>query len=169
MSEALLGLGSNVGDPQSNLREAVERLDRDCRVERVSSLYRTEPVGYVEQEWFLNCALRASTALDPAALLERIAAVEHELGRQREILNGPRTIDIDILLIDDYVVEERGLTVPHPRMHLRRFVLAPAVEIAAEWVHPILRRTLGTLLEDLHDESRVELYSTASQAWAAER
>ena len=167
MAEVLLGLGSNLGDPRSNLRQAIQRLASDCRIQQVSPFYRTEPVGYHDQDWFLNGAVRAETALEPAALLERIAGIEQTLGRQREVPDGPRTIDIDILLVDDLVVDEPRLAVPHPRMHLRRFVLAPAAEIAPEWVHPILRQTLGALLEELHDPARVELFSAPPEEWGS--
>ena len=159
MAEVLLGLGSNLGDPQRNLGEALELLQPDCRIQRVSSCYRTEPVGYRDQNWFLNCAVKARTEASPQAVLEKATEIERTLGRRREILDGPRTIDVDILLIDDVVIERPGLTVPHPRMHLRRFVLTPAAEIAADWMHPVLLQTLGALLEQLDDPARVDRVS----------
>ncbi len=157
VAEALFGLGSNVGDPETNLRAALDSLPSLCRITKTSSFYRTEPVGYSDQDWFWNCALRAETQLAPIDLLGGIAQIEDALGRQRRIPNGPRTIDVDILLLDDLVLDEPELVVPHPRMHLRRFVLTPAAEIAPEWVHPILGLTLGTLLEELTDPARVEI------------
>jgi 2-amino-4-hydroxy-6-hydroxymethyldihydropteridine diphosphokinase len=152
-----LGLGSNVGNKRSHLRQALGLLESECRVEATSTFYSTEPVGYREQNWFLNCAARVETELGPQELLEIIGGIEAQLGRERTIPNGPRTIDIDILLFDSLVIDSGGLTIPHPRMHERLFVLEPLAEIAAEVVHPVLGLAIGELLGRLPATHRVEL------------
>lgn len=132
MAEVFLGLGSNLGDRVANLRRAVEALQPSVTIERVSSLWRTEPVGLREQPEFLNAALRGRTELTPRPLLALIARIEEEQGRTRLVPNGPRTIDLDLLVFGDLVVDEPDLALPHPRMVWRRFVLAPLSEIAPE-------------------------------------
>lgn len=163
MDEVLLGLGSNVGRPLDNLREAVFRLHEICLVSRVSSIYRTEPVGNADQDWFLNCAVVIETSLDPHELLDRLLRIETAMGRVRTIRNGPRIIDIDILLAGDRSISTAGLTVPHPRMHERAFALYPSAEIAASMRHPILRATVGDLLERLVPAERIE--KTSAPDW----
>lgn len=157
MSEAYLGLGSNIGDKRGYLRRAIGLLESGCHVLEISSFYRTEPVGYREQDWFLNCAARVETESTPHKLLEFIQGIENRLGRVRTIKNGPRTIDIDILLFDNSVIDSGGLTVPHPRMHERGFVLQPLAEIAADVVHPVLGVTIGELRRKLPANHRVEM------------
>ena len=132
MAEVFLGLGSNLGDRVAHLRRAVAGLQPAVTIERVSSLWRTEPVGLREQPEFLNAALRGHTELTPRALLALLAEIEAAQGRARLVPNGPRTIDLDLLAYDDLVVDEPDLTLPHPRMVWRRFVLAPLAEIAPE-------------------------------------
>lgn len=157
MSEVYLGLGSNVGDKRRNLRQALDFLGTDCRVRATSAFYSTEPVGYLEQDWFLNCAARLETERSPHELLAGIQRIEAQLRRERTIPNGPRTIDIDILLFDDLVIDSGALTIPHPRMHQRGFVLQPLVEIAADVVHPVLGVTIGDLRRKLPAIHRVEV------------
>jgi 2-amino-4-hydroxy-6-hydroxymethyldihydropteridine diphosphokinase len=114
---------------------------------RESPIYETEPVGYADQRWFLNMVVEAGTALFPMQLLTRIGKIEHTLGRVRTVPNGPRTIDIDILLYGSAAIRTPRLEVPHPRMHERRFVLAPLADLAPDLRHPVLRQTIRQLLE----------------------
>ena len=148
MKTVFLGLGSNVGDREANLREAIGRLTApDLRVLRTSPVYETEPVGYAAQRWFLNQVVEAETALFPLQLLARVARIERALGRVRTVPNGPRTIDIDILLYGRSVVRGARLEIPHPRMAERRFVLAPLADLAPDLRHPVTRTTITEMLE----------------------
>jgi 2-amino-4-hydroxy-6-hydroxymethyldihydropteridine diphosphokinase len=159
MAIVYLGLGSNLGDRRNSLRRARRLLSDDLlRILRSSSLYETAPVELAEQPPFLNQVVEAETYLTPEELLERAAHVEEQLGRQRSIPKGPRTVDIDILLYDQQVIDAPGLTIPHPSMHQRRFVLEPLAELAPDLVHPILRRTVRSLRKDTLDQD-VERYS----------
>jgi 2-amino-4-hydroxy-6-hydroxymethyldihydropteridine diphosphokinase len=145
-----LSLGSNLGNREGYLREAISRL-RDLGVIRqVSAFYETQPVEVrTEQPWFLNCALAMETELDPSAFLGRMLAVEQSMGRVRTEPKGPRTIDIDILFFGNDVLDTPELTVPHPAMQQRRFVLQPLAEIAPAFMHPVLKRTVQELLDSL--------------------
>jgi 2-amino-4-hydroxy-6-hydroxymethyldihydropteridine diphosphokinase len=147
---AFVGIGSNVGDREENLRRAVELLSSEDRIDvaAVSEIRETEPVGPVEQEPFLNGAVRIETDLSPRELLERLLAVEQELGRVRKERWGPRTIDLDLLLYDDLYVDEPGLTVPHPRLHERRFALEPLADLAPSLEIPG-KGPISTLLAEL--------------------
>jgi 2-amino-4-hydroxy-6-hydroxymethyldihydropteridine diphosphokinase len=148
MKKIYLGLGSNVGDREANLRAAIERLQGpDLRVLRVSPVYETEPVGYADQRWFWNTVAEAETELFPLQLLARAGQVERALGRRRSIPNGPRTIDIDVLLYGNTIMKSPSLEIPHPRIAERRFVLAPLADLAPELRHPVLRRTVRELLD----------------------
>lgn len=147
MKTVYLSLGSNLGDRERNLREAIRRLgEAGVRALRVSSLYETEPLDVRDQPWFLNLVLEAETELFPKQLLARIRKIELDLGRKRLRPKGPRTADIDILLYGDSVIETAELTVPHPRMAERRFVLEPLAELAPELRHPATRQTIRELL-----------------------
>jgi 2-amino-4-hydroxy-6-hydroxymethyldihydropteridine diphosphokinase len=185
-----IGLGSNIGDREANLREAIARIEAlGLEVTSASSIYETEPVGFTDQPWFLNQVVEARLAdvlesefgpvlADPEtiatiqaeALLRELLEIEHEMGRERTIADGPRVIDIDLLLMGDKIIahskdnEERSsidrtdVVVPHPRLHLRRFVLEPLCEIAPDVVHPVLNKTCRELLAELEDSSVVRLY-----------
>lgn len=150
-----LSLGSNLGDRAANLRAAIVRLGAVGTVDAVSSVYETEPVEVADQPQFLNCAIGLTTAEPPQRLLRSILAIERELGRERKQDKGPRLIDIDILLFGDSILDTSELTVPHPAMHRRRFVLEPLAEIAP-WVrHPLLQKTIRQLRDELPDGQAV--------------
>lgn len=146
-----LSLGSNLGDREASLRDAISRLGAIGQVIAVSSFFETEPVELTQQPWFLNCAVALETEKMPKQLLSAILNIEQEMGRRRqqEKTKGPRTIDIDILLFGGSVVDTKNLTIPHPAMHERRFVLEPLAEIAPEQRHPVFKRTLRELRDAL--------------------
>jgi 2-amino-4-hydroxy-6-hydroxymethyldihydropteridine diphosphokinase len=152
---AAIALGSNLesrfGDREANLREAVRRIEALGEVRAVSSFYDTEPVGYLEQPRFLNGALLLETEREPRALMRELLGVERAMGRERvgALAKGPRVIDLDLLLYGDWVLWAEELILPHPAMQGRRFVLEPLVEIAPEWVHPVLGVTVRELLDGL--------------------
>jgi 2-amino-4-hydroxy-6-hydroxymethyldihydropteridine diphosphokinase len=158
---AWIGLGSNVGDRADALARAAGRLEAaGLRVVARSSIYRTEPVDVLDQPEFLNQALAVRTTLDPRALLAVCLDVERSMGRVRRRDKGPREIDLDLLVHGDTVLDEPGLQIPHPRLHLRRFVLVPLAEIAPDLVHPALKTTIEALLERCPDRSAVSRLET---------
>jgi len=144
-----LSLGSNLGDRAGNLRAAIEKLSGFGEIVAVSSFYETEPVELTNQPWFVNCAVALETEQVPEAFLGELLALEQSMGRRRTQKKGPRTIDIDILLFGDAIIETAGLSIPHPAMHQRRFVLVPMAEIAPEQRHPILKHSMRELLDAL--------------------
>ena len=156
MRDVYLGLGSNLGDKRAHIVRAVELLREISRVHQVSSLFKTEPVGNRDQDWFLNCAVEIETTLDPRQLLAAVLSIERKLKRIRKIKYGPRTIDIDILFYARHVVDESGLAIPHPRLHQRLFVLAPLREICPGFVHPVLEQSVRQLKARLQDQAAVE-------------
>jgi 2-amino-4-hydroxy-6-hydroxymethyldihydropteridine diphosphokinase len=141
-------LGSNIGDRERNLHAALEQLNAaGIRVVRVSPVYETEPVDLTAQRWFLNLVAEAETGLFPLQLLARTQKIERALGRVRTIPKGPRTIDIDILLYGNIVMNSQGLEIPHPRMTERRFVLVPLADLAPDLRHPVTRKTVREMLD----------------------
>lgn len=152
MVKGYLGLGSNIGDTKKNLDIAVDLLksSKDINVTKQSSYYETEPVGYVEQAWFLNIALEIETSLEPKELLTFCQRIEDVLKRKRTVRWGPRTIDVDILLYENYTSDEEVLTVPHPRMTERAFVMIPLYEIAPDLV--IEGKSIDEIIKSLKGE-----------------
>ena len=146
---AYLSLGSNLGDRRANLRNAIGKLLNVGQIVAVSSFYETEPVEFTDQPWFLNCAVALQTNLSAEDFLPEIMAIEREMGRQRTQPKGPRTVDIDILLFGKAVLGSAKLTIPHPAMHQRRFVLEPLAEIAPDIQHPVLKKSIREMLQAL--------------------
>ena len=140
-----LALGSNLGDRHENLRQAVAALSPQIDIKAKSHIYETDPWGYEDQPKFLNMAVRGQTYLEPEPLLKHLKRLEIALGRQITFANGPRSIDIDILFFDDLILETPLLTIPHPRLHERGFVLLPLMDIAPDLVHPLLKKSIREL------------------------
>ena len=144
-----LGLGSNVGDKEQNLEKAIEKLGEKISDIQVSKFYETEPWGYTQQDRFLNAAIRGRTILAPSGLLKFVKTVEGRVGRVARFKWGPREIDIDILFYDDLVYEDKFITIPHPFLHERKFVLEPLMDLDPNFVHPIFKKTVRQLYEKL--------------------
>ena len=146
-----LSFGSNIGDRLEHLRFAI----RQFEIAEQSSIYETEPVDFTDQPWFLNAVVAIRTDRTARGLLEYIRDIEKSGGRTRDIAKGPRTIDIDILFFDNLIVDESDLQIPHPRIPFRRFVLQPLAEIAADLIHPVLRKSIRQLANECMDQSIV--------------
>jgi len=157
MKTAYIGIGSNLGNPEKNCLEAVDRLGRipECKVARVSGLYRTEPVGVNGQEYYVNCVVEVLTGLSAKRLMERLFAIEEDMGRIREGRRWQaRIIDLDILLFGRELIHEDNLTVPHPLMHRRRFVMVPMVDLAPDLIHPSLGKSMSGLLQEIPEDGQ---------------
>ncbi len=154
---AYIGFGSNIGDRLKHLQNAIHALSKTegINLQKISSVYKTDPVGYEAQGQFLNGVAAIQTSLSPLSLLQTLKDIETVIGRQHRIRWGPREIDLDILIYGDLCLRPEKLVVPHPEMHLRRFVLVPLAEIAPNLVHPIFQETIHTLLERLEDDKSV--------------
>jgi 2-amino-4-hydroxy-6-hydroxymethyldihydropteridine diphosphokinase len=165
LDRVFLGLGSNLGDRQNNLKEAAKQIATRCgQISGSSSIYETDPIGYLDQPAFLNQVLKIDTILSPYDLMHECLEIEREMGRVRDVPNGPRIIDIDILTYGRQVIDTDNpikLKIPHPRMLLRRFVLEPLAEIDPDFIIPSLDQiTVSDLLKNLTDSSRVTKLSS---------
>ena len=160
MNDVYLLLGGNIGDRFQCLQEATKAIEKTCgNIIQQSSLYETAAWGIEDQDPFLNQVLQLATTLEADDLLSRLLSIEETLGRKRDIKYGPRSIDIDILFYNNAIIELEGLKVPHPRMHLRRFVLEPLCELAPQKMHPLLHKTVARLLADCPDPLAVNKIS----------
>ncbi len=157
MTTVYIGIGSNLGDRRGNCLEAVERIGKmpDCRMTGCSDWYLTKPVGVEDQEWFVNGVASLTVEVSPQVLLRRVLDIEADMGRVRRELWGPRIIDLDILLFGREIIQEENLKVPHPLMHLRRFVLEPLVKLVPDLIHPGLGVSMMELLRRLPDDGQV--------------
>jgi len=153
-----IGIGSNLGDALQNCKDAVESISRLSSVELIhsSSFYKTEPVGDIKQEYFVNTVVEIKTELPARELLQTLQKIEKQMGRERSIKGGPRIIDLDIIFYGQEIIREKGLTIPHPEMHKRRFVLEPLNEIASYFIHPVFGVSVRGLKERLDDTKSVE-------------
>lgn len=152
MPRVFIGIGSNEGDRLTMISQAIRSLSstRGVRLVQMATIRETDPVGGPPQDHYLNTVIEIETALEPPALLRTLQGIEHALGRRRQVERwGPRPIDLDLLLYDDRVLRDPSLTVPHPRMHERRFVLEPLAELAPAFVHPVIKRDIAVLLHEL--------------------
>lgn len=155
---AYIGIGSNVGD---KLRQCQEALSEILRIDRhrllaQSSYYKTQPLGYSTQDWFVNSVIKIETGLDAQELLQSLKGIELGLGRQETFRWGPRTIDLDLLFYDEEELESEELQLPHPHLHKRQFVLVPLSEIDPHLIHPVLRRTIREILDQMEEDQGVE-------------
>ena len=155
--KAFIGIGSNLGTPAENCEKAIRLLHAPPEIEVVarSSLYESEPVGQIEQNWFVNTAVAIITSMGPESLLNKIFKIEKAMGRERREKWGPRIIDLDLLAYGDRVIHSTALTVPHPEMAKRRFVLLPLSEFAGDYMHPVENKTIHTLLKELPESPQV--------------
>ncbi|MDD3013635.1 MAG: 2-amino-4-hydroxy-6-hydroxymethyldihydropteridine diphosphokinase [Candidatus Gastranaerophilales bacterium] len=165
MSIAYIGMGSNIGDRVGYVQQAHMLLSdtEGIKVLNSSSIYETEPVGYNDQEWFVNAILEIETTLEPNDLLKECLRVENQLGRKRHPdmpKYGPRTIDLDILFYDNLIIANDKLQIPHKQLHLRAFALVPLLELAPDLVHPVLGKNIIDMHSDLPAPEEVYLYGT---------
>jgi 2-amino-4-hydroxy-6-hydroxymethyldihydropteridine diphosphokinase len=158
VSTVYIGLGSNLGDRVAHLREAVQRLSAIVKIEKASRLYVAAPLGYVRDDAFINAVVQGKTTLKPMELLEMMQAIEAAMGRRSGVQFGPRQIDLDMLFYDAVQIETRKLTIPHPLLAQRAFVLRPLAEIAPNLMHPVLYYTVSQLLQDAEDANQVKVF-----------
>jgi 2-amino-4-hydroxy-6-hydroxymethyldihydropteridine diphosphokinase len=152
-----IGIGSNIGDPLSNCLDAIENVVslEQITLTKQSALYKTEPVGFRDQDWFINGVIEVKTSCSPRTLLEALKVIEYEMGRKEGQRWGPRVIDLDILFYGQEIIDEEGLVIPHPELHKRGFVLIPLNEIAPYVIHPAFGVSVRGLLGRLEDKNEV--------------
>jgi len=155
---AYIGIGSNLGTPGRNCIEAIEKISTndDIKIISKSSFYQTAPIGHIEQGWFVNSVIKVNTQLNPKELLAVLLTIESEMGRIRKEKWGPRLIDLDLLLYGNLILNQEGIILPHPEIQKRKFVLVPLNEVAENLIHPIQKKTIKTLLQELSDDAEVE-------------
>ncbi len=156
MAVCYISIGSNIGNRIENCEKVIREIENFAVLKSVSSIYETEPVGNIDQPYFINCVAEFVTYLTPNGLLVNLQEIENKFGRKRDEIGGPRIIDLDIIFYEDRVIKNDNLTIPHPSAHLRRFVLEPLNEIARELIHPVLKSSVSELLSDLSDEKSVK-------------
>jgi len=155
---AYIGIGSNINDKVLQCEKAISEIIKidSHKLLAQSPLFRTQPMGYISQDWFVNGVIKIETDLEPLDLLRSLKAIEFQMGRSETFRWGPRSIDLDILFFDDREIQTEELQVPHPRLHERQFVLIPLSKIDRSLVHPALKKTVGELLESLNEDQGVE-------------
>jgi len=154
---AFICVGSNLGNKLENCKKGVDALIRSDSVtlKAQSLCYKTDPVDYLNQDWFINYVIKIETSLDPFKLLNRLKSIEKDAGRINDVIRfGPRILDLDIILFDDAVINSENLTIPHPRMHKRRFVLKPVCDIDPEIIHPVFKKDMKYLIDNIDDEKQ---------------
>jgi len=158
---AYIGIGSNLGTPGKNCVEAIEKIsiNNDIKIVSKSSFYQTAPIGHINQDWFINLVIKIDTQLNPNELMSFLLNIESEMGRIRKEKWGPRLIDLDLLFYDNLILNQKEITLPHPEIQNRKFVLTPLNEIAENLTHPILKRTIKFLLQELSDDAEVKKLS----------
>ena len=156
VTEVFIGIGSNLGDRLAYLNSAVGLLAQECEIIQMSSVFETGPEGFTDQPDFLNCVVKGETGLRPRELLGVLKSIEKMMGRKPSFRNAPRPIDLDIIFYGDEIVKEAGLEIPHPRLQERAFVLVPMVQIAPQFTHPALHKTMQQLLSELMKGQRVQ-------------
>ncbi len=151
MHNVFIAIGTNLGDKEENIRQSIKKMEQNnIHIIKKSNVYKTMPYGYKNQPVFLNCVVQAETMLSPEELLYTLLSIEKQMGRKRKIHWGPRIIDLDIIFYDNLIINSSNLKIPHPDMQNREFVLKPLCDIAPNFVHPVLHKTMKELLKELH-------------------
>lgn len=167
MTISYVALGGNEGDRLANLEAGLRQMAASLSVSAISPLYETEPIGFANQEWFLNAVAAVETGMSPHELLMVLQAVERIVGKATPFPNGPRTLDLDLLLYGDQVIHDSELIVPHPRLHVRKFVLRPLADVAPNATHPTLGKKILHLLNNVGEDGVVQAWDGVSQIFPA--